>query len=310
MPHDMSEFQASAAAAEPDTLVSTCETDATRDLFLDRGRDPTSELPARPGHEARAFANAVGVTVTFADLLLRRGHSDPDATRRFLDPQLKNLTQPEAMVDRAVASDRLASAIRRGERIAVFGDYDCDGITAAAVATESLSALGGDVVSLLANRFDGGYGLSENAMAKLVDSGARVLVTCDCGSSEHEALEKLRPRGIESIVIDHHLVPDEPLPVVAFLNPHRKECGFPYKGLASCGLALSVAAGVRAALGRELDLRNLLDLVAIGTIGDVAPLDGDNRALVRAGLRALRRSQASGSARAARARAPGSADHR
>src|SRR5690606_18322858 len=96
--------------------------------------------------------------------------------------------------------------------------------------------------------------------------------------------------GIDIIVIDHHLVPDRPLPALAFLNPHRPECGFPYKGLASCGLALSIAAALRKELAVELDVRRWLDLVAIGTIADVAPLDGDNRALVKAGLAALRAS--------------------
>jgi single-stranded-DNA-specific exonuclease len=170
------------------------------------------------------------------------------------------------------------------ERVAVFGDYDCDGITSAAIMTEVLRALGGDVTPLLASRFDGGYGVSSAAAERIVGSGARVLVTCDCGSSDHASLDSLRARDIDTIVIDHHLVPDEPLPALAFLNPHRPDCGFSYKGLASCGLALSIGAALRAALGQKLDLRQWLDLVAIGTIADVAPLDGDNRALVRAGL--------------------------
>ena len=97
----------------------------------------------------------------------------------------------------------------------------------------------------------------------------------------------MQARGVDTVVIDYHLVPIEPLPALAFLNPHRPDCGFPFKGLASCGLALSVGAAVRTALGRTLDLKRLLDLVAIGTIADVAPLVGDNRALVRAGLGVL-----------------------
>jgi single-stranded-DNA-specific exonuclease len=191
------------------------------------------------------------------------------------------------MADRLVAADRLARAIKKRERIAVFGDYDCDGITSAAIMTEILRALGGDVTPLLASRFDGGYGVSKAAVARIAASRATVLVTCDCGSSDHPALADLKACGIDVIVIDHHLVPDEPLPALAFLNPHRPDCGFAYKGLASCGLALSIGAALRAALGQKLDLRPWLDLVAIGTIADVAPLDGDNRALVRAGLGVL-----------------------
>ena len=188
------------------------------------------------------------------------------------------------MADRDAAAERLARAVRAHERICVFGDYDCDGITATAIITGILRALGGEVVPLLATRREGSYGLSHRALQRVLATSATLLVTCDCGSSDHERLEVVRARGVDAVVIDHHLVPAEPLPVHAFLNPNRPECGFPYKGMASCGLALSLGAALRRALGSTLDLRPFLDLVAIGTIADVAPLDGDNRALVRAGL--------------------------
>jgi single-stranded-DNA-specific exonuclease len=254
----------------------------------------SSELPLHgsgaflsPGDDARSLGRALSLTTTVAEWLLRRGHDDSEATRRFLEPRLVHLSDPGLMADRAAAADRLAHAIRRHERITVFGDYDCDGITSAAIMTEVLRALGGDVRPLLASRFDGGYGLSPAATDRILESGARVLVTCDCGSSDHASLARIASAGVDAIVIDHHLVPNDPLPAVAFLNPHRPDCGFAYKGLASCGLALSIGAALRAALGQKLDLRQWLDLVAIGTIADVAPLDGDNRALVRAGLARL-----------------------
>lgn len=238
--------------------------------------------------EARSLARALGITTTAAGVLSRRGHVDPDAARRFLEPRLAELTRPDGMADRALACARLARAIRAKERIGVFGDYDCDGITSAAIMTSVLRALGGEVQPFLASRFDGGYGLSSAALERIQAFGPSVLVTCDCGSSDHESVARARSAGIDVIVIDHHLVPAEPLPAIAFLNPHRPECNFPYKGMASCGLALSIAAGLRSELGVKLDVRDWLDLVAIGTIADVAPLDGDNRALVRAGLQKLR----------------------
>src|SRR6187551_3600862 len=240
-----------------------------------------------PSARARELALGLGVSLTLAELLDSRGHQDVEATRRFLNPRLSELTAPDAMADRSLAAERMARAIRAGELIAVFGDYDCDGMTSAAIMTEVIEALGGRAVTFIASRFEGGYGVSAAAVDKVLASGAPLLVTCDCGSSDHVSLERLRAAGVDCVVIDHHLVPEEALPAVAFLNPHRPECGFPYKGLASCGLALSVGAALRTALGRELDLRRWLDLVAIGTIADVAPLDGDNRALVRAGLKRL-----------------------
>jgi single-stranded-DNA-specific exonuclease len=198
------------------------------------------------------------------------------------------------MADRGEVAQRLALAIRRRERIAVFGDYDCDGITSAAILTEVLRRLGGDAVPLIASRFDGGYGVSAPASRRILETQARVLVTCDCGSSDHDALLDIRSRGIDVIVIDHHLVPERALPALGFLNPHRPECRFQYKGLASCGLAFSVAAALRKELQVELDVRYWLDLVAVGTIADVAPLDGDNRCLVRAGLAAIQEARRPG----------------
>ena len=248
---------------------------------------PSTRVRLAPSPSVRELAFGLGVSTTLAELLERRGHRELEIARRFLNPRLSELTGPDAMAGRSEAAQRMAAAIRAGERIAVFGDYDCDGMTSAAIMTEVIEALGGEVVTFIASRFEGGYGVSSAAVDKILASGARLLVTCDCGSSDHVSLARVKDAGVDCVVIDHHLVPEEALPVLAFLNPHRPECGFPYKGLASCGLALSIGAALRSALGRELDLRRWLDLVAIGTIADVAPLDGDNRALVRAGLRVL-----------------------
>ncbi|MGD0674945.1 MAG: single-stranded-DNA-specific exonuclease RecJ [Polyangiaceae bacterium] len=251
-------------------------------------------LPADADREALDLSRTLGLTPTAASVLVSRGLRDPSEGARYLDPRLAHLTPPDSMHDRAAAVSRIAAAVRGRERICVFGDYDADGVTAAALLTDVLRALGCDVVPVLANRFDGGYGLSEPALERVLGTGASLIVTCDCGSSDHERLDRARTRGVDAVVIDHHRVPEAPLPAVAFLNPHRPECGFAYKGLASVGLAFSIGAGVRAELGVALDMRRWLDFVAIGTIGDVAPLDGDNRALVRAGLKELLRGSRPG----------------
>jgi len=241
-------------------------------------------LVQRASADPRGLRDALGLSHTVAAFLHGRGHRDPVALRSWLDPRLSDLTPPDAMIDRDAAATRIADAIRRKERVVVFGDYDVDGITSCAITTSAIRALGGDATPVLASRFDGGYGFSDRALERVLAASPTLVITCDCGSSDHPRLERLRKHDVDAVVIDHHLVPPEPLPVVAFLNPHRPECGFPYKGLASCGLALSIAAAVRAKLGIAFDLRPLLDLVALGTVADVAPLTGDNRALVRAGL--------------------------
>lgn len=236
--------------------------------------------PNAAGELARALELAPAV----AQVLLHRGFTDEGSARAFLTPKLADLTPPHAMADRERAADRLAHAVRRRERITVFGDYDVDGTTSAAILGGILECLGAQVTILLASRFEGGYGLSDEALRRVMQTRPALLVTCDCGSSDHARLERARAAGIDTIVVDHHLVPAEPLPTMAFLNPHRPDCGFAYKSLCSAGLALSLGAEVRARLGVQLDVRAWLDLVALGTVADMVPLDGDNRRLVRAGL--------------------------
>ncbi|MFO0603337.1 MAG: single-stranded-DNA-specific exonuclease RecJ [Polyangiales bacterium] len=240
-----------------------------------------------PSPDADSLARALRLHPLVARVLVGRGVRAPEDARRYLSPRLNELSRPEAMADRDLAADRLAAAIRRRERVVVFGDYDVDGITSSALLTRVLRRLGGDVTALVASRFEGGYGLSDAALQRVLAERPAVVVTCDCGTSDHPRLASLRACGVDAIVVDHHKVPEEELPALAFLNPHRPACGFPYKHMASVGLAFSVAAAVRQRLDASLDLRGLLDLVALGTVADVAPLDGDNRILTRAGLQRI-----------------------
>jgi single-stranded-DNA-specific exonuclease len=249
-----------------------------------------SHDPGGPSSAALALAEQLGLSFTVADVLCRRGFGADQRTERFLAPRLAELTPPAELAGFAPAVQRLAQAIRGDERIVVFGDYDCDGVTSVAVVTEVVRALGGRVVPLLANRFDGGYGLSDRAVERALCESPAVLVACDCGSTDQSRVARARARGVDVVIVDHHEVPEDPPRPNAFINPQQPSCGFPYKGLATCGLALLLAAGLRRELGADLDVRQWLDLVAIGTVADVAPLDGDNRVLVRAGLARLQQS--------------------
>jgi single-stranded-DNA-specific exonuclease len=241
---------------------------------------------------AGELGRALKLAPALAQVLLHRGHCDEAGAREFLSCRLAGLTLPDGMADRAIAADRLARAVRAKEKIAIFGDYDVDGTTSATILTGILEQLGARVQVSVGNRWLGGYGLSDYALDRILEDRPGVLVSCDCGSSDHDRIERARRAGVDVIVVDHHLVPAQPLPAFAFLNPHRAECGFAYKGLCSAGLVLSLGAAVRAVLGAKLDLRSWLDLVALGTIADVAPLDGDNRRLVRAGLQRLATGEA------------------
>jgi len=233
---------------------------------------------------ARELARAAAIHPLVARVLAARGVSTAGEASSFLSPRLAELTQPDGMADRDAAAERIDAAINRHERIVVFGDYDVDGTTSAALLTDALGTMGADITALVASRFEGGYGLSDAALVRVLERRPGLVITCDCGTSDHARIAALRARGIDTVVVDHHKVPDDPLPAIAFLNPNRPDCRFPFKGLASVGLALSIAAAVRARRNAKLDLRTYLDLVAVGTIADVAPLQSDNRVLTRVGL--------------------------
>jgi single-stranded-DNA-specific exonuclease len=235
-----------------------------------------------------ALAAELRVRPLTARILLGRGIGASTAAR-FLAPRLADLRPPDGMADLGKALDRLVAAFGAGETIGVFGDYDVDGVTTAAVLATTLRAFGGRVIPRCASR-DAGYGLGPDDVARFADDGCRVLVTGDCGTSDHEALRAARVRGIDVVVIDHHQLPEGESEAFALINPRRPDDAFPFKGLASCGVAFYLAASLRSRLREthpHFDPRDLLDLVALGTIADLVPLVDENRILVAHGLRAL-----------------------
>jgi single-stranded-DNA-specific exonuclease len=263
---------------------------------------PPWELrPADPRVPSLAHELQIGDVV--ARVLLARGVSEPAAARRFLGPRLADLRGPDRMAGLRRAVDVLVAAIAGGRRIGVFGDYDVDGVTSAALVGTFLRGCGAEV-QIRAGRRESGYGLTVADAQSMIESGCRVAVACDCGTSDHRAVGLLRESGLEVVVIDHHQVPATAVPATAMVNPQQPDCGFPFKGLASVGLAFYVCATLRTALraaghrfppdpatnGAGPDPRAWLDLVAIGTIADLAPLVEENRILVRQGLRVLGRS--------------------
>jgi single-stranded-DNA-specific exonuclease len=232
-----------------------------------------------------------------ARCLAGRGVVELERAQAFLDPRLSALRPPieGGMAGFPEAVDRLARAILAADTIGIFGDYDVDGVTTTALLTSFLRRLGARVVPRVAQRAEG-YGFSPAVANELADGGCRVILTVDCGTSDVDAILCARGRGIDVIVVDHHQVPDRgEHPAVALLNPHRPDSRYPFRGLCSVGLGFFLAAALRTDLkargfflGRpEPDVRELLDLVAIGTIADMAPLGDENRVLVTAGLREL-----------------------
>ena len=221
-----------------------------------------------------------------ARVLAGRGIVGAELVSKFLDPRLADLRKPEGMADLPRALERLVAAFTAQETIGVFGDYDVDGVTTAATLASAFRAFGGRVVARAASR-EAGYGVGVDDVARFAADGCRVLVTGDCGTGDHEALTEARARGIDVIVIDHHELPAAETPAYALINSRRADDAFPFKGLASCGVAFYLAAALRTRLGSTFDPRELLDLVALGTIADLVPLTDENRILVAAGLKVL-----------------------
>jgi single-stranded-DNA-specific exonuclease len=221
-------------------------------------------------------------------LLASRGHTPAEQAKRYLRPRLDQLLPPEQLLDLGRAVDRLVRAIRTGETILVHGDYDVDGISSTTLLTKSFRALGAKVVPFIPRRLADGYDLTDAGVRAAQEAGATVVVTCDCGTSAVAPVSTLQQAGIDVIISDHHL-PGGDLPnAYAILNPKRPGCGSEDKDLAAVGVAFKLALAVTRALGgNENAVFGMLDLVALATIADIAPLRGENRVFARYGLKML-----------------------
>jgi single-stranded-DNA-specific exonuclease len=222
-------------------------------------------------------------------LLAHRGISSPEAARAFFDTDTPSGIPALPDLERAV--ERLARACRAGESVAIFGDFDVDGVTATALLTEHLSALGARPLPYLPHRVDEGYGLNKNAIDSLHTLGASLLVTADCGTSSVDEIAHTRYLGMDALILDHHTTPPL-LPAALIVNPKRDPNALdePSAG----GIAYYVLRALRAHLGQPADEASMLELVALSTVCDMAPLTGENRRLVRDGLSALRKTQRPG----------------
>ncbi|HEU5056178.1 MAG TPA: single-stranded-DNA-specific exonuclease RecJ [Kofleriaceae bacterium] len=251
------------------------------------------------------LAAVLGKRTVTARVLAGRGIVDPALARAYLEPKLAELRPPAGLAGLSRAVDRICRAVCAGEQVGCFGDYDVDGVTTAALVTGFLRRVGVTAWPRVARR-EAGYGFGAGDVEWFAGRGATLVVTGDCGTSDEAAIRAAAARGIDVIVIDHHTVPPaaslrdgpgggEGHPAFALINPLRADSTFPFRGMASVGLAFYVMQRVKTRL-RELgffssrpepDLRDWLDLVALGTIADLVPLEGENRILTKWGLEGL-----------------------
>jgi single-stranded-DNA-specific exonuclease len=242
--------------------------------------------PADPARVER-LRRELRLPGALAALLVQRGFAEPEAAKAFLRPSPAQIHLPRlAGIDDAVR--RLRRAIESRETILVHGDYDVDGICATALYVRALRRMGALAEPFVPHRMSDGYDLSDAGIRAAQEAGASLILTGDCGIVAHEAVEKARRAGIEVVITDHH-TPGPTLPAaVAVVNPNRADCSYPNKYLAGVGVAYKVCSALAEELGFPTDqLACYLDLVAVATIADLVPLEGENRAFVRLGLRVL-----------------------
>jgi len=247
--------------------------------------------PAAPSSYVKQFT---GLPRLLIQALYNRGVIGTDQVAAFLDPNppLRNPLEPPKLKGLEKAVMRLRCAIQQREPVAVYGDYDVDGVTATALLVQTLTALGADARPYIPDRVDEGYGLNIQALHKLQEAGVRVVVTVDCGIRSPREVARGNELGLDIIVTDHHSVGAELPPAWACINPKQDDCPYPFKELAGVGLAFKLAQALllveqRTSGHAPLREDDLLDLVALGTVADLAPLVDENRALVSRGLTRL-----------------------
>src|SRR6202790_3696447 len=241
---------------------------------------------------AASFGSQLGIDPVAARVLYGRGFHDPAAARLFLHPSLDDLLDPLTMLGMPQAVERLRAAIRAGEKILIYGDYDGDGTTSVVVLKKAIELAGGAAFFHVPDRFTEGYGMRAEVVERASTEGVSLIVSVDTGIRAGEVVRRAATLGIDVIVTDHHLPEGELPPALAVLNPNRPGCSYLEKNLCGVGVAFKLAQALLQTLGWPAEklrrvLRSFLKLVAIGTVADVVPLTGENRIIVKHGLDGL-----------------------
>ena len=246
-------------------------------------------LPAAPSD----LAGELGVPPLQAQLLHNRGVTTPDEVEEFLAPRIEHLHDPFLFADMERAVARIVRALRAGETIAVYGDFDTDGVTATVIVYEALAEMGGTVLPYIPHRVREGHGLNADALAWVAAQGASLLLTVDTGVTAVAEVETARARGMETIITDHHAISDSFPSAHAVITPFHPLSRYPHPSLTGAGLAFKLVQAVCHAMERPVS-DGSLELAALGTVADMAPMRDENRTLTRLGLEALRRTNRPG----------------
>ncbi len=244
-----------------------------------------------------AEANLQTFPPVLRQLLYNRGYATEAEAHAFLKAETSFEPDPFRLTGMGAAIERICFALEHGEQVAIYGDYDVDGVTATALLVQTLRAMGGNAEGYIPNRFDEGYGLNNDALDSLKAKGAKLVITVDCGIRSPKEAQHARDIGLDLIISDHHHpAAGELPPALAVINPKQADDAYPDKSLAGVGLAYKMAQGLFTCRTPKaaLDPTDLLDLVALGTVADLAPLVGENRMLVRSGLAQIHQTKRQG----------------
>lgn len=245
--------------------------------------------------QIRILIHELGIPDIAARLLCSRGISDPDRARKLLNPKLGDLSDPFLLPDIEQGVRRTVEAIQKQEHVCLYGDYDADGVASVALVNNFFRHMDMNPSIYIPNRREG-YGLSIAAVKKLKEQGVSLIICLDCGSSNTEEIEEAKRNGIDVLVVDHHETPNVHSFPVALINPKRVDSRFPTRELAACGVAFFFVLALRRTMAHlgllkyHINLKKELDLVTIGSMGDMVPLVNDNRILVKFGLATMRKN--------------------
>jgi len=260
------------------------------------------EWRKRKRRSSEEIEKELGLSPQIASVFVNRGLTASRQISSFLNPSLKDLTEPYLIRDMKKAAERLYTAIKKKEKICIYGDYDADGLCASAILYDFLSLHGANLTVFVPHRMRHGYGFHEEVVEKLKARGVRVIITADCGITSFSACEKAKNLGIDVIITDHHLPGGRIPPAFAILDPSLKGSGFRDKNLCGAGVAFYLCIGLRKYMRemgeyegvKEPNLAVFLDLVATATVVDVAPLTNENRIMTKIGLEILKKTRREG----------------
>ncbi len=241
-------------------------------------------LPPAP---ARYLNNTAGLPPLVAQLLFNRGLIDSTQIESFLTADARLVGDPLLLPDMHQAIARIYQALLRGENIAVYGDFDTDGVTATTLLVHGLTSLGAKVTPYIPHRMTEGYGLNHAALEKLHRQGISLVISVDCGITAVNEVKRAKRLGLDIIITDHHTPLETIPPATAIIDPKRTDSAYPFTELSGVGVALKLLQALFQGMGKETQLEGLLDLAALGTVADMAPLLGENRYLVRQGLKLI-----------------------